>query len=80
MAGIVQMLHAVYTPYDKYSYHAHGTRKRSVQSRDQIGSGATVSPAVPGPCDTVLAMPHHSISHTILTCHIWLILNILLVY
>ena len=28
MAGIVQMLHALQTPYDKYSYHAHRKRKR----------------------------------------------------
>ena len=30
MAGIVQMLHRLQTPYDKYSYNAHRKRKRLV--------------------------------------------------
>ena len=30
MAGIVQMLHALQTPYDKYLYNAHRKRKRLV--------------------------------------------------
>ena len=30
MAGIVQMLHSLQTPYDKYPYNAHRKRKRLV--------------------------------------------------
>ena len=37
MAGIVQMLHALQPPYDKYSYHAHRKRKRLPQPRIQRG-------------------------------------------
>ena len=80
MAGIVQMLHAFKQPNDKYLHHAHGTRKITIRQGDQIGSGATVSPTVPGPCHTVLAMPHHKEHSGLLTCHIWLILiNLLIV-
>ena len=42
MAGIVQMLHAHATPYDKYSYHAHTKRTRATQPRDQARSCATL--------------------------------------
>ena len=80
MAGIVQMLHAVYTPYDKYLNHAHGTRKRSVQSRDQIGSASTASSQVLGCHATVLAMPHHKEHSGLLTCPIWpILINLLIV-
>ena len=42
MAGIVQMLHALQPPYDKYPY-AHPKRTRQPQStRDQTRSSATV--------------------------------------
>jgi hypothetical protein len=37
MAGIVQMLHAHNSRYDKYPY-AHRKRKRLVQPRDQTRS------------------------------------------
>ena len=80
MAGIVQMLHAIKPPYDKYPY-AHRKRVRAEPgARTQVRSRTTVSLAVPGPCATVLAVPHHTLSHRVLTCHVWPILRILLVY
>ena len=74
MAGIVQMLHALQPPYDKYPYHAHGTRTLTSRARDQARRTATVSLGVPGPCHTVLAMCHNKEHHGLLTCSIWLIL------
>ena len=74
MAGIVQMLHALYGVYDKYPY-AHTTRVRQAGStRDQVRSASTVSLAVLGPCHTVLVLCHHTLSHRVLTCPVWLIL------
>ena len=85
MAGIVQMLHAHNSRYDKYSYN-HANRKRTVTVQRsgprcvkvQERRRATVSLAVPGPCATVLAMCHHPFSHTVCSSPIWLILHILL--
>jgi len=74
MAGIVQMLHALYGVYDKYPY-AHTTRVRQAGStRDQVRSASTVSTTVLGPCHTVLVMPHYKIHGALLTCPVWLIL------
>ena len=73
MAGIVQMLHALQPPNDNYSY-AHPKRTRATQPRNQTRRTATVSPAVPGPCATVLAVSHRKEHHCLLTCSIWLIL------
>jgi len=47
MAGIVQMLHAHYTPYDKYYHNAHRERKRLTQPRTQEGSLASMASAIP---------------------------------
>ena len=42
MAGIVQMLHAIKPPYDKYLLNAHRTRTLTTRARDQARSCATV--------------------------------------
>jgi len=83
MAGIVQMLHGLKPPYDKYQY-ANGIRIRPVQSargraRDQARPCTQISPTVPGSCSTMLAVSHHTDSHRLLTGHIWPILVNLLV-
>ena len=80
MEGIVQMLHRLCGPSDKYLHHAHRTRISHTQSRSQAHGHAQPEAQVPGPCATVLALPHHKDSHCLLTGHIWLILHILLVY
>ena len=80
MAGIVQMLHAHNSRYDKYLSHAHRTRTLTSRARDQARRTATVSLTVPGPCHTVLAMCHNKEHPGLLTCSIWLIQSILLNY
>ena len=74
MAGIVQMLHALYGTYDKYPYANPEGIPQAGNTGDQTRSSCTVSTAVPGPGHTVLAMPHHTLSHRVLTCPVWLIL------
>ena len=80
MAGIVQMLHALYGTYDKYPYANPEGIRQAGNTGDQTRSSCTVSTAVPGPCHTVLVMPHHTLSHRVLTCPIWPILHVLLNY
>ena len=78
MAGIVQMLHAPTPSNDKYPYaNAEGIREVT-GARDQTRSSCTLSLAVPGPCATVLAMPHHTLSRAICFGTIWPILTTLL--
>ena len=68
------MLHALYGVYDKYPY-AHTQRTRSTQSQPRTQAGRTHrAPAVPGPCATVLALCHHTLSGAVLTGPVWLIL------
>ena len=80
MAGIVQMLHAHYTPYDKYYHNAHGERKRLTQPRTQAGSLPSMASAIPGSCRTTRGVvTHHPYSgHSIGS--IWLIQSILVNY
>ena len=78
MAGIVQMLLALWPPHDKYPYANPEGIRQAGNTRDQTRSSCTVSTAVPGPCATVLAVSHCKAGHRVLTCPVWPILPNLL--
>ena len=52
MAGIVQMLHAHRTPYDKYLLNAHRERTLTTRARDQARTSSSMASAIPGSCRT----------------------------
>jgi len=59
MAGIVQMLHALHEPYDKYLYHAHRKRTLQTQPRTQTRSPSSMASAIPGSCRTTRGVVTH---------------------